>query len=264
MATATAFIVVAVLAIGVLAATRGESSGPSGAIRVAAAADLQFALDDILADYASSRAGRTVVPTYGSSGNAFSQISNGAPFDLFLSADIDYPRLLEAAGLVDPGTTQPYAIGRIVIWVPTGSTIDVASLGMNALTDPAARRIAIANPQHAPYGRAAVAAMEASGVAEAVADRLVLGENVAQAAQFVESGAADIGIVALSLVRSPTLRDVGRYVEIPAELHPPIVQGAAVLAGSTDPEAARAFLAYVLGPAGRAVLERYGFDVPAD
>jgi molybdate transport system substrate-binding protein len=254
-------IVAIVAAIGWTVAGRASPAAPEG-IRVAAASDLQFAFDELIEDFEAANPGRSVVPTYGSSGTFFSQISNGAPFDVYFSADVDYPRRLEAAGLVEPGGTRSYAIGRLALWVPDGSTIDVAGLGMAALLDPRARRIAIANPEHAPYGRAAVAAMESAGVHAAVRDGLVLGENVSQAAQFVESGAADIGIVALSLVRSPTLAGVGTFAEVPADLHPPIEQGAAVLARTRDPAAAGAFLAHVLSPGARPVLDRYGFTVP--
>jgi len=242
--------------------SRSAPAAATGSIRVAAASDLQFALDELIERYEAGGTGRSVTPTYGSSGSAFAQIVNGAPFDVYFSADIDYPRRLEAEGLAEPGSTRPYAVGRLVVWVPASSPIDVRSLGMAALLEPGVRRVAIANPDHAPYGRAAVAAMESAGVHDAVRDRLVLGENVAQAAQFVESGAADIGIVALSLARSPMLRDAGSSFEVPADLHPPIEQGATVLARAVDPGAARAFLEFVLSPAARPVLERHGFGPP--
>ncbi len=259
-------VAVALVAIGAALSWGISRSGPAeatGAIRVAAASDLQFALDDLIERYEAANAGRLVTPTYGSSGTFFSQISNGAPFDVYFSADIDYPRRLEQAGLAAAGATRPYAVGRLVVWVPEGSSIDVSALGMDALLDPGARRIAIANPEHAPYGRAAVAALESAGVHGAVRDRLVLGENVSQAAQFVESGAADIGVVALSIVRAPNLQGVGTFLEVPADLHPPIEQGAVVLARAADRAAAQDFLDYVLSADARPVLERYGFVPPA-
>jgi molybdate transport system substrate-binding protein len=231
-------------------------------ITVAAASDLRFAMDDLVAAFESTSPGDSLRVTYGSSGNFFAQLGQGAPFDVFFSADIEYPRALEEAGLAEPGATRPYAEGRLVTWVRGDSSLDIGSRGLAAVLDPAAERVAIANPAHAPYGRAAQSALEASGLWEEVQPRLVLGENIGQAAQFVESGAADIGILALSLAIAPPLCREGRHVLVPAELHPPILQGALVLADAAHPEAASAFLDFVLGPEGRAVLDRYGFLLP--
>jgi molybdate transport system substrate-binding protein len=231
------------------------------AIRVAAAADLKFALDELDAEY-EKQTGKTIDVSYGSSGNFFAQIQNGAPFDLLLSADIEYPRKLEAVGLAEPGTLYEYAVGRIVIWMPADARADLAKLGWKALLEPGVERIAIANPEHAPYGRAAVAALRNAGVYEQVRRRLVYGENIAQAAQFVASGSAQAGILALSLAVSPPMR-AGKRWEIPADMHPPIEQGAIVLKSSKDKEGARAFLAFLKSDAGRKILESYGFVLPA-
>ena len=230
-------------------------------IRVAAAADLKFALDELDAQY-GKQAGKKIDVSYGSSGNFFAQIQNGAPFDLLLSADIEYPRKLAAAGLAEPGTLYEYAVGRIVIWMPADARADLAKLGWKALLEPGVERIAIANPEHAPYGRAAVAALRNAGVYEQVRRRLVYGENIAQAAQFVASGSAQAGILALSLAVSPPMRD-GKRWEIPADMHPPIEQGAIILKSSKDKEGARAFLAFLKSDAGRKILESYGFVLPA-
>jgi molybdate transport system substrate-binding protein len=230
-------------------------------IRVAAAADLKFALDELDAQY-EKQAGKKIGVSYGSSGNFFAQIQNGAPFDLLLSADIEYPRKLAAAGLAEPGTLYEYAVGRIVIWMPADARADLAKLGWKALLEPGVERIAIANPEHAPYGRAAVAALRNAGVYEQVRRRLVYGENIAQAAQFVASGSAQAGILALSLAVSPPMRD-GKRWEIPADMHPPIEQGAIILKSSKDKEGARAFLAFLKSDAGRKILESYGFVLPA-
>jgi molybdate transport system substrate-binding protein len=230
-------------------------------ITVAAASDLKFALEDIAAQF-EAQTGHKVSATYGSSGNFFAQIQNGAPFDLFFSADIDYPRKLEAAGLAEPKTLYNYAVGQIVIWVPVASPVDLPKRGWNALLDPAVQKIAIANPQHAPYGRAAVAALKSAGIYEKVEAKLVYGENISQAAQFVESGNAQAGILALSLASSPALKDKGTVWLIPANTHPPIEQGAVVLKASAKKEAARAFLEFVKSAAGRSILEKYGFAVP--
>src|SRR5258707_6063652 len=171
-------------------------------IRVAAAADLKFALDELDAQY-GKQTGNQIDVSYGWSGNCKAQIKNGALFDLLLSADIEYPRKLEAAGLAEPGTLYEYAVGRIVIWMPADARADVAKLGWKALLEPGLERIAIANPEHAPYGRAAVAALRNAGVYEQVRRRLVYGENIAQAAQFVASGSAQAGIFPLSLAVFP-------------------------------------------------------------
>src|SRR5271163_3141364 len=229
-------------------------------IRVAAAADLQFAMQDVAAQF-EKRTGTKVNVTYGSSGNFFSQIQNGAPFDLFFSADIDYPRKLEAAGLAEPGTLYKYAVGRIVIWTPADSKVDVTRDGWKSLLDPSVQKISIANPEHAPYGRAAVAAMQKAGIYEQVKAKLVYGENISQAAQFVQSGNAQAGIVAMSLAVSPGMKE-GKRWEIPADLHPPIEQGAIVLTSAKNKEPARAFLEFVKGEAGRVTLARYGFTFP--
>src|SRR5882762_5123970 len=229
-------------------------------ITVAAAVDLQFAMGDLASQY-EKQTGNKVNVTYGSSGNFFSQLQNGAPFDLFFSADIDYARRLETAGLAEPGTLYPYAIGRIVIWAPADSKVDVTKLGWKALLSGSVQKIAIANPEHAPYGRAAVAAMQKAGIYDQVKAKLVYGDNISQAAQFVQSGNAQAGIVAKSLVVSPAMRD-GKRWEIPADMHPALEQGAVILKDAKNKDAARAFLEFVKTPPGRAILATYGFEVP--
>jgi molybdate transport system substrate-binding protein len=229
-------------------------------IRVAAAADLQFALDQLSAQY-QKQTGTTIDVSYGSSGNFFAQIQNGAPFDLLLSADIDYPRRLQAAGLAEPGTLYEYAIGRIVIWMPADARVDLANLGWKALLEPGVEKIAVANPEHAPYGRAAVAALRNAGIYEQVRAKLVYGENIAQAAQFVSSRNAQAGILALSLAISPPMKD-GKRWEIPANMHDPIEQGAVILKGAKDKPRARDFLAFLKSPPGRKILDSYGFLAP--
>jgi molybdate transport system substrate-binding protein len=230
-------------------------------IRVAAAADLQFALDELAAQYLK-QTGRKIDVSYGSSGNFFAQIKNGAPFDVLLSADIEYPRKLEAAGLAEPGTLYEYAVGRIVLWMPADARVDVAKLGWRALLEPAIGKIAVANPEHAPYGRAAVAALRNAGIYEQVRPKLVYGENIAQAAQFVSSGNAQAGILALSLAISPPMRD-GKRWEIPANLHAPIEQGAVILKSAKNKEGARDFLTFLKSATGRKILDSYGFTLPA-
>jgi molybdate transport system substrate-binding protein len=230
-------------------------------VRVAAAADLKFAMAQ-LAEQFEKESGTKVSVTYGSSGNFFSQIQNGAPFDLFFSADVEYAKKLEAAGFAEPGTLYTYAVGRIVIWMPSGAKVNVAKEGWSALLDASVQKIAIANPQHAPYGRAAVAALQKAGIYEQVKSKLVYGENISQAAQFVQSGNAQAGIIARSLTVSPGMSD-GKSWEIPSETHPPIEQAAILLNGAKSNQAARAFLDFVKSAAGREILLKFGFAVPA-
>ncbi|HEY0945417.1 MAG TPA: molybdate ABC transporter substrate-binding protein [Opitutaceae bacterium] len=232
-------------------------------LAVAAAADLKFALDELVGEFTAAQPDVTVKVTYGSSGNFFAQLQNRAPFDLYFSADIDYPRRLASGGLALDGVFS-YAVGRIVLWVPKASPLDVEGLGMRALLDPAARKIAVANPQHAPYGRAAVAALKSLGVHAQVEPRLVYGENISQAAQFVQSGAADAGVIALSLAVAPALRDAGRFWEVPLDAYPRMEQGGVIMKWTPQPAAAQALRAFVLGERGRAVLRRYGFSLPKE
>lgn len=242
------------------AATGGGDALPR-AVRIAAASDLKFALDEIVGRVAETHPEIAVSTTYGSSGTFLSQILNGAPFDLYLSADLAYPEELVAQGLADEEDLFPYAVGRLVLWAGDGGRVDPGD-GLAALAAPGVRRVAIANPEHAPYGVAAVQALRSAGVLDEVEPKLVYGENVAQAAEFVQSGNADAGIVALSLVKSDPLREVGSWAEVPLDAYRRLDQGGVVLASARDPEAARAVRDAMLGPDGTAILERYGFSLP--
>jgi molybdate transport system substrate-binding protein len=228
-------------------------------ITVAAAADLQFAMQEVAARF-QKQTGRTVKVIYGSSGNFFQQIQNGAPFDVFFSANLDYPKKLESAGLTAPGSYYQYAKGKIVIWVPNDSKIDL-NLGLKALLDQNVKKIAIANPLHAPYGQAAVSAMQKQGIYQTVKEKFVLGENISQTASFIMSGSADIGVVALALALSPNMKDKGRYSEIPADEYPPIDQACVILRSSKDKALAQQFLSYIKGAEVAQLLAAYGFDV---
>jgi molybdate transport system substrate-binding protein len=234
----------------------------SGKLTVAAAADLQFALPQLLQQFRAANPRVEVSAVYGSSGNFYSQIRNGAPFDLFLSADMDYPRRLAAEGFAVPDSLFPYAVGRIVVWVPASSPVDAAALGIHALESDAVKHVAIANPQHAPYGRAAEAAIRSLGVYDRVAPKLVLGENIAQTLEFVESGAADAGVVALSLALAPSVRVRGRYWEVPVDAYPRIEQGGAVLARSRGSAAAASLCTFLQQAPARRILREYGFYMP--
>jgi len=237
------------------------SEGAAQELTIAAASDLNFAFKELTALFEKTT-GTHVKLSLGSSGNFFSQIQNGAPYDLYFSADIRYPQQLVESGQAVAASLYTYAIGRIVLWVPTQSPLQVEQRGLEALLDPHIRKIAIANPKHAPYGRAAVAAMEHAQVYDRVKDKLVLGENISQAAQFVESGAADVGIIALSLALAPPMQAVGHYWEISADAPPPIEQGAVILTGGKNQEHAKSFLSFVQGAEGQAMMKRYGFVVP--
>lgn len=229
-------------------------------VRVAAAADSQFAMEELSKGFASG-GGAKVEVTTGSSGNFFAQIQGGAPFDLFFSADLDYPRKLEASGFAESGTLYEYALGQLVIWMPADSQVSIEREKWNALSDARIHRIAIANPSLAPYGRAAVSALQKAGIYEQVKAKLVYGENISQAAQFVQSGNAQAGIIAHSLALSQGMKG-GKVWEIPPEMHPPIKQAVVVLKNAKDNLAALAFLNFVKSEAGRAILEKSGFTVP--
>ncbi|HEX6532820.1 MAG TPA: molybdate ABC transporter substrate-binding protein [Nitrospira sp.] len=251
-----ALIVIAVCSLGI-----SDGIAESGEeITIAAASDLNFAFKEIVAEFEKA-SGKHVKLSLGSSGNFYAQIQNGAPFDLYFSADIGYPKKLEEAGLTVSGSLYRYAVGRIVLWTNHDSHRDV-SKGMEILRDPVIKKIAIANPKHAPYGRAAVAAMEHFKVYEQAKERLVLGENISQAAQFIESGACDIGIIALSLALAPTMKSHGTYWEIPATAHPPLEQGAAIVKSSKHQDVAKQFLAFLQADKSQEIMSRYGFTLP--
>ncbi len=241
--------------------TSGTGEG-SREVRVAAAADLKFALDDLLTEFQRQHSDIRVVVTYGASGNFYAQLCNKAPFDVFFSADVEYPRRLIDKGLAAREDEFLYAVGHLVVWVPNASPLELDRLGIRALLDPRVRKIAIANPRHAPYGRAAEAALKSLGVYEQIKAKIVNGENVAQAAQFVETGSADAGVIALSLALSPALRERGRRWEVPVDAYPRLEQGGVILSWARDRQAAEALRVFVSGPGGKAVLKRFGFFLP--
>jgi len=239
-------------------------SGPNlhaQSLRIAAASDLQFALTDLAPQY-EKQSGAKLDITYGSSGNFFAQIQNGAPFDLFFSADVSYPQKLIEAGFAEPDSRYTYAFGRIVLWVPSDLPINPAQMRWKTLLDARIQRIAIANPEHAPYGRAAIAALQKAGLYEQVKSKLVYGENISQAAQFVQSGSAQAGILAMSLTFTPAMKS-GKTWEIPRDSYPPLEQAVVLLKTSPNKPAARAFLAFLRTDPARATLARYGFTLPS-
>ncbi len=229
-------------------------------LTIAAASSLQPAFPSIVKRF-ERETGRRVTLTFGSSGNFFSQIQNGAPFDLFFSADLEYPTRLEASGLAARGSLYRYANGVIVLWARKDSQVDVAR-GLQSLRDTRIRRIAIANPQTAPYGRAAIAALRHEQLDESLREKFVYGENVQQAAQFVQSGNAEAGIIALSAAKTPALEEIGRYYTIPASFYPPIEQAVIIVNASPNKELARQFLEFIKRPEIGRVMADAGFAVP--
>jgi molybdate transport system substrate-binding protein len=255
------------LLVGLSAAAAGDQRPAQAAetrtLRVAAAADLKVAFADIVAAFERQNPDVKVEVTYGSSGNLYSQLSSRAPFDVFFSADVDYPRRLVEQGLAAPNGEFSYAVGGLVLWVRKASPIAVEK-GIEALLDPSARKIAVANPRHAPYGLAAEAAMKKLGVYDNVKDKLVYGENIIETAQFVESGATDIGLISHSLAAAAPLRDEGRSWAVPADSYPSLEQGGVILSWAQDRQAAEALRSFVLGDAGKEILHRYGFRFPGE
>src|SRR5882762_6886688 len=232
-------------------------------IIVAAAADMSAALPELAAAY-TKKTGQTIKLSFGASGNLTNQIRNGAPFDIFFSADEQYPQQLITEGLASKDTLYRYAIGRLVLWVPNNSPLDLSKLGMQALLDPSVKKISIANPATAPYGRAAESALRHFGIYDQVSTRLVVGENISQAAQFVESGNAQAGLIALSHALAPAMKDKGRYWTVPLDAYPTLNQAAVVLSRSKQQNAARKFLEFLPSPEATSLLTSYGFSLPAE
>jgi len=239
---------------------RAQVSGGGGPeLVIGAAADLSSVLQEI-SDQFESRAHVKVRLSFGASGALAQQIENGAPFDVFFSADMDYPRRLIAENQADPSSLYQYAVGKLVLWVPAESPLDVEHKGMSVLMDPAVKKIAAANPDHAPYGRAAVAALKHEDLYDRVKDRLVMGENVSQAAQFVESGNAQAGFVALAHAVAPAMKGKGKYWTVPTRDYPQLAQGVVVLTRSQHKKEADDFLNYIKTKDARELLRKYGFS----
>lgn len=232
------------------------AAGPPG-LRIAAASDLRFALEELLTTFRAAHPGVPVEASYGSSGNFFAQIREGAPFDVFLSADSEYARRLAGEGLGD--APFPYALGRLAVVVSKDSGLDPKGFG-DLLKGAAIRRLAIANPAHAPYGRAAEATLRTWKVHDLTVNKLVMGDSVSQAVQFVDSGAAQAGLVALSLAKAGSRRLA--FAEVPESDHPPLDQQGIILRRTTQRPSALAFAAHLTSDTGRAILARHGFGLP--
>jgi molybdate transport system substrate-binding protein len=229
-------------------------------ITIAAAADLKFAMDEIVSAFKTAHPSDQVDTIYGSSGTFFSQLQQGAPYDLFFSADIGFPRELAKSGLA-ASEVEPYAVGRIVLW---SATLDATKMTLASLDDPKITRIAIANPKHAPYGKRAEEALRAKGLWDRIRPKLVFGENIAQTAQFVETGNAQVGIIALSLAVNEQLARKGGYWLIPDDLHEPLEQGFVITKRAEGSELAKQFAAYMDSKSARTIMTKYGFVLPGE
>ncbi|MVN76774.1 molybdate ABC transporter substrate-binding protein [Hymenobacter sp. HMF4947] len=229
----------------------------SAPITIAAAADLKYVLDSLVTIYNRQHPQAKASVVYGSSGKFYEQLSHGAPFDMFFSADSEYPKRLQQAGLT-ASAPQPYAMGRLVLW---SKKLNPSTKGINTLLDPQVKRVAIANPAHAPYGRSAEQTLRYYKLYDQVKPKLVLGENIAQTAQYAATGAADAGLLAYSLALSPELRRAGRFYLIPATVHAPLQQSYVVLKRAQGNATATAFAAFMASPVARQALKKYGFGL---
>jgi molybdate transport system substrate-binding protein len=245
------------LCLALLVTSCQGGPAPLPTLTISAAADLVYAFAD-LGQAFEQKTGMPVVFNFGSTGQLAQQIEQGAPVDLFAAANVSFIDDLAQKGWVLPDTVALYGRGRITLWTRSDSPLRMESI--EDLAQPAVRRIAIANPDHAPYGIAAREALQSAGIWDAVQPRLILGENVRQTLQYAESGDVDVAIVALSL----SLQEEGRWTLIPEELHAPIDQALAVVAGSRNEAAARAFAAFINGPTGRPIMRHYGFVLPGE
>jgi molybdate transport system substrate-binding protein len=241
------------LVLGLLSACRNNPATSTAELHVAAASDLIQAFEEIGKEFEGTHKTK-VVFSFGSTGLLTRQIENGSPMDVFAAASVDFINELEQKGLIVPDTKAIYARGRITLWTTKDSKLKIETI--NDLTNADVKRIAIANPDHAPYGAAARDAMQTAGIWDAVKSKLVLGDNIRQTLQFAETGNVDVAIVALSLSKQSD----GRWVLVPQDLHKPIDQGLAVIKSTTNEKAARDFASFVTSTQGRAILSKYGFE----
>jgi molybdate transport system substrate-binding protein len=243
----------------VLAAIQSCLAQERSSFKVAAAADLQPVLPALIDEF-EQQTHHKVDASYASSATLTTQILNGGPFSLFLSADLSFPQKVIVAGLADSAEPVPYARGTLVLWARNDSPVQPLSL--DSLRSPSLRTVAVANPEHAPYGRAARAAIEKLGLTDALQGKLVVAENIAQTAQYADSGNADVGLISLTSALSPRLSSSGKYVEIPQDSYPPILQGAVVLKQGPDAAEAHQFLDFLLSPPIRKQLAERGLKAP--
>lgn len=255
--TTTALLLACVAMATAISSLAQPPAQQSKELRIAAAADLQPVMPVLSSAYEHAT-GIKLVVSFGSSATLSTQIIGGAPFDLFMSADYINPEKIVAAGLADGAEPTPYAKGTLVLWARKDSPLQPIS--MDRITDPRVKSIAIANDQHAPYGRAAVAALKQLKLYDAAAPHFVVGENIAQTAQFVESGNAQLGLISMTTANTPHFREIGSYVLVPTTAYPEIRQCAVVLAKSDRRSTAHAFLDWLLTPAVQGSLTNLGLS----
>lgn len=231
-------------------------------LAIAAAGDLRGALEELKARFEAGHPGAQLQLTFGASGSLTAQIQQGAPFDAFLAADTGFPEQLQKAGLVTPEGLFPYATGALTLWVRKDLGLDPARDGLRLLLDARVKKIATANPQVAPYGRAGEAALRQAGLYDGVRPRLVFPDNIAQAAQFLQAGAAEAGLISLSQANHPALRLSGLAWKVPSGTYPPLRQAGVILKRTGNPALARAFMAFLVGAEGQALLAKHGFGAP--
>jgi len=246
------------LVLAALTASSMSMAAADNHITIAAAADLHQALDDVVAAYRHDHADSRIEVVYGSSGNLSTQIEQGAPFELFFSADSSYPQQLVEHDKAS-GTPVPYALGHLVMW---SASINMKGVQVADLAQPRFGRIAIANPQHAPYGKRAEQALRAAGVWDQVQSRLVFGDNIGQTAQFAQSGNAQVGLVAESLVLGSSVK--GSFEPVPPSLYEPLKQSFVITQRGANNALAQDFARYVQSAPAKAILSRYGFNLPED
>ncbi len=249
-----------VLVLGIASLLLVGRAAAAGHVAVAAAANMAYALDALDQAFMQANPDITATSETGASGTLVAQILHGAPYDVFLSADLDFPRKLAQGGGADASTQVTYAIGRLVLWT-TRPTLDLASVAA-VMRDGSVQKVSIANPNAAPYGRAAEEVLVRLGLAAVAKPKLVYGENITQTFQYVASGNVDAGFVALSLVLSPQLKDKGRYLEVPSNLYAPIAQAAVITTLGTANPASRRYLDFLRSPDARAILTRFGYRLP--
>ena len=251
----SSLVVLTLLATLAFAWACRQTTNQPAELTVAAASDLINAFEELGREFEANHKTK-VVFVFGSTGMLTRQIENGAPMDLFAAANVGYIEQLEQKGLIVPGTKAIYARGRITMWTMGDSPLKIRTI--SDLVSPEVKRIAIANPDHAPYGLAAQQAMQSAGMWDTVKPKLVYGDNIRQALQYAETGNVDVAIVALSLSQ----QSKGSWTLIPEELHQPIDQGLAVIKSTRNEPAARAFASFLTGPRGKEILAKYGFAFP--
>jgi molybdate transport system substrate-binding protein len=242
----------------VIVLTLSASTAMAENITIVAASSIKFAMTDIVSKFNAENRNDAVTAMYGSSGKFTTQIQNGAPFDMLFAADVNFPQMLQKEGLTSSGPVV-YAIGRLVIW---SSTTDATKLTLQKLSNANIRKVSIANTDIAPYGMRAKEALKSVGMWEKVQNKLVFGENIEHATQMVRTGAADAGIIALSLARNPTMSKQGGYSLIDSSLHGSLAQAFVITKRAKNSALARRFAAYVQTPESRNTIEKYGFVLP--